>query len=37
MARSTAPTIDLSQTETEIMRGSGTDTFATWLIGMVVP
>ncbi len=25
IARSTAPTIDLSQTETEIMRGSGTD------------
>ena len=37
MARSTAPTTDLSQTETEIMRGSGTVTVATWLIGIVVP
>lgn len=29
MARSTAPTIDLSQIDTEIMRGSGTVTLAT--------
>ena len=37
MARSTAPTIDLSHTDTEIMRGSGTETVATCVIGMVLP
>ena len=37
IARSTAPTTDLSQTETEIMRGSGTVTVASWLSGIVVP
>lgn len=34
---STALTIDLSQTCTEISRGSGTDTVATWFSGMWLP
>ena len=37
IALSTAPTIDLSQTWTESMRGSGTLIVATWLMGMCEP
>ena len=37
IAFSTAFTIDLSQTCTEISRGSGTLMVATWLSGMCVP
>ncbi len=37
IALSTAPTIDLSHTETEIMRGSGTEMVATWLTGISEP
>ena len=37
MAFSTACTIDLSHTCTEISRGSGTLTVASWLSGMWVP
>lgn len=37
MARSTAPTSCLSHTDTEIIRGSGTETVATWLIGIGEP
>ena len=37
IAFSTACTIERSQTWTEIMRGSGTLTVATWLSGMCVP
>ena len=37
MARSTAPASGLSQTCTDSMRGSGTLTVATWLIGICVP
>ena len=37
MAFSTAPTIDLSQTFTVTIRGSGTFTVPTWLIGVRWP
>ena len=37
MARSTACTVDRSQTWTESMRGSGTLIVATWLIGIEAP
>ena len=37
MAFSTACTIDLSQTCTDSIRGSGTLTVASWLSGICVP
>ena len=37
IALSTACTLLLSQTFTEMVRGSGTDTVATWLSGIFEP
>ena len=37
MAFSTAPTMPRSQTATDSMRGSGTETVATWFIGILEP